>query len=109
MVIQSGYLHEDRDLILFSQALRNYNGSFSEFTFEENTLIEITVGKEQASDTDESKKMLHLEQNSVENDRGSNNPGRPVIFKVGRYCIAIIVFGSGKMYYDLFVFVVCKM
>jgi hypothetical protein len=72
-------------------------------------LIEITVGKEQASDTDESKKMLHLEQNSVENDRGSNNPGRPVIFKVGGYCIAIIVFGSGKMYYDLFVFVVCKM
>jgi hypothetical protein len=53
-------------------------------------LTEITVGKEQASDTDESKKMLHLEQNSVENDRGSNNPGRPVIFKVGRY-IAIIV------------------
>jgi hypothetical protein len=42
---------------------------------EENTLIEITVGKEQASDTDESKKMLHLEQNSVENDRRSNNPG----------------------------------
>jgi hypothetical protein len=36
---------------------------------EENTLTEITVGKEQASDTDESKKMLHLEQNSVENDR----------------------------------------
>lgn len=50
---------------------------------EENTLTEITIGKEQASDTDESKKMLHLEQNSVENDRGSNNPGRPVIFKVG--------------------------
>ena len=49
---------------------------------EENTLTEITVGKEQASDTDESKKMLHLEQNSVENDRGSNNPGRSVIFKV---------------------------
>ena len=42
---------------------------------EENTLTEITVGKEQASDTDESKKMLHLEENSVENDRGSNNPG----------------------------------
>jgi hypothetical protein len=64
---------------------------------EENTLTEITVGKEQASDTDESKKMLHLEQNSVENDRGSNNPGRPVIFKVGIYCIAIIIFGSDKM------------
>ena len=76
---------------------------------EENTLTEITVGKEQASDTDESKKMLHLEQNSVENDRGSNNPGRPLIFKVGIYCIAIIVFGSDKMYYDLLVFVVCKM
>ena len=41
-------------------------------------MIEITVGKEQASDTDESKKMLHLEQNSVENDRGSNNPADEV-------------------------------
>jgi hypothetical protein len=41
---------------------------------EENTLTEITIGKEQANDTDESKKMLHLEQNSVENDRRSNNP-----------------------------------
>jgi hypothetical protein len=46
------------------------------------TLTEITKGKEQASDTDESKKMLHLEQISVEHVRGSNNPGRPVIFKV---------------------------
>ena len=50
---------------------------------EEDTLTEITIGKEQASDTDESKKMLHLEQISVEHVRGSNNPGRPVIFKVG--------------------------
>jgi hypothetical protein len=77
-----------------------YNGSFSEFIFEnsltilkmegqsnrkrkknehwlpkrphleENTLTGITIGKEQASDTDESKKMLHLEQISVEHVRG---------------------------------------
>jgi hypothetical protein len=99
-----------------TQTVRHYNGSFSEFIFEnsltilkmegksnrkrkknehwlpkqpkrphleENTLTEITIGKEQASDTDESKKMLHLEQISVEHVRGSNNPGRPVIFKVG--------------------------
>ena len=39
--------------------------------------------EEDTSDTDESKKMLHLEQISVDNVRGSNNPGRPVIFKVG--------------------------
>jgi hypothetical protein len=101
---------------LTTQTVRHYNGSFSEFIFEnsltilkmvgksnwkrkknehwlpkqpkrphleENTLTEITIGKEQANDTDESKKMLHLEQISVEHVRGSNNPGRPVIFKVG--------------------------
>jgi hypothetical protein len=60
MVIQSGYLHEDRDLIFFSQALRNYNGSFSEFTFEENTLIEITVGKEQSDNMSELKLIFFL-------------------------------------------------
>jgi hypothetical protein len=101
---------------LTTQTVRHYNGSFSEFIFEnsltilkmvgksnrkrkknehwlpkqpkrphleEDTLTEITIEKEQASDTDESKKMLHLEQISVEHVRGSNNPGRPVIFKVG--------------------------
>ena len=68
---------------------------------EENTLTETTVGKEQASDTDESTKMLHLEQNSAENDRGSNNPGRPVIFKVGIYCIAIIIPSPTKLQRDI--------
>jgi hypothetical protein len=101
---------------LTTQTVRHYNGSFSEFIFEnsltilkmvgksnrkrkknehwlpkqpkrphleEDTLTEITIEKEQASDTDESKKMLHLEQISVEHVRGSTNPGRPVIFKVG--------------------------
>jgi hypothetical protein len=42
---------------------------------EENTLTEITVGKEQASDTDESKKMLHLEENSVSISNNSSHVG----------------------------------